>query len=101
MNSPRAVYQIEPDTLVMLRTFGTSQWHEKLATYLAERETLVARYAKEREQNRIPVEDDESLDLSLIRPTTLQFREMQGRCPESLRQPGMIKSNAVFLTRCF
>ncbi len=56
VNSPRAVYQIEPDTLALLRTFGTSQWHENLATYLAELEALVALYAKEREQNRIPVE---------------------------------------------
>ncbi|MGZ8219335.1 BsuBI/PstI family type II restriction endonuclease [Methylomagnum sp.] len=56
VNSPKAVYQIEPATLVLLRTFGTSAWHDSLAVYLAERETLVARYAKEREQSRIPVE---------------------------------------------
>ncbi|WP_101799923.1 BsuBI/PstI family type II restriction endonuclease [Escherichia coli] len=56
VNSPKAVYQIEPAALSMLRTFGSSAWHDSLATYLAERETLVTRYAKEREQNRIPVE---------------------------------------------
>lgn len=56
VNSPKAVYQIEPAALDLLRTFDTSAWHENLAAYLAERETLVARYAKEREQNRIPVE---------------------------------------------
>lgn len=56
VNSPKAVYQIEPAALALLRTFGTSAWHDKLTAYLAERETLVARYAKEREQNRIPVE---------------------------------------------
>jgi hypothetical protein len=56
VNSPKAVYQIEPATLVLLRTFGTPVWDENLATYLAKRKTLVARYAKEREQNRIPVE---------------------------------------------
>ena len=56
VNSPKAVYQIEPDALALLRTFGTPAWHDSLAAYLAERETLVARYAKEREQNRIPVE---------------------------------------------
>lgn len=56
VNSPKAVYQIEPSALDLLRTFGTPAWHDKLAAYLAERETLVARYAKEREQNRIPVE---------------------------------------------
>lgn len=56
VNSPKAVYQIEPAALSMLRTFGSPEWHDSLTTYLAERETLVTRYAKEREQNRIPVE---------------------------------------------
>jgi hypothetical protein len=56
VNSPKAVYQIEPAALALLRTFGTPAWHDGLTAYLAERETLVARYAKEREQNRIPVE---------------------------------------------
>lgn len=55
VNSPKAVYQIEPSALVLLRTFGTPAWHDSLTAYLSERETLVARYAKEREQNRIPV----------------------------------------------
>ena len=56
VNSPKAVYQIEPAVLALLRTFGTPAWHDGLTAYLAERETLVARYAMEREQNRIPVE---------------------------------------------
>ena len=56
VNSPKAVYQIEPATLALLRTFNTPAWHDALAAYLAERETLVAHYAKEREQNRVPVE---------------------------------------------
>lgn len=56
VNSPKAVYQIEPAALTLLRTFGTPAWHDNLAAYLSERETLVARYAKAREQNRIPVE---------------------------------------------
>ncbi|OKY76347.1 MAG: restriction endonuclease [Desulfobulbaceae bacterium DB1] len=56
VNSPKAVYQVEPGALALLRQFGTKAWHNALATYLANRETLVARYAKERNQNRIPVE---------------------------------------------
>ena len=56
VNSPKAVYQVEPAALALLRTFGTTAWHDGLAAYLAERETLVARYAMEREHNRIPVE---------------------------------------------
>ena len=56
VNSPKAVYQVEPAALMLLRSFGTEQWHDNLTAYLTERETLVAKYAKEREQNRIPVE---------------------------------------------
>jgi hypothetical protein len=56
VNSPKAVYQIEPDALALVRSYGTEGWHNNLIAYLAKRETLIARYAKEREQNRIPVE---------------------------------------------
>ncbi|MBP9603160.1 MAG: restriction endonuclease [Chromatiaceae bacterium] len=56
VNSPKAIYQVEPAALALLRSFGTPAWHDNLVAYLAERETLVARYAKEREQHRIPVE---------------------------------------------
>lgn len=56
VNSPIAVYQIEPSALALLRTFDTERWHDNLAEYLAKRESLVARYANEREHNRVPVE---------------------------------------------
>jgi len=55
-NSPKTAYQIEPAALELLRSFGAAAWHDNLTSYLAERETLAARYAKEREQNRIPVQ---------------------------------------------
>lgn len=56
VNSPKAVYQIAPAVLELLRTFGTPAWHDNLIDYLANRETLAARYANEREQNRVPVQ---------------------------------------------
>lgn len=55
VNSPKAVYQVQPAALQLLRSFGTPQWRDNLAAYLAERETLVATYARERAQNRVPV----------------------------------------------
>jgi hypothetical protein len=55
VNSPKAVYQIEPATLTLLRTFGSEIWPEELEKYLADRETLIDRYAKERVKNLIPV----------------------------------------------
>lgn len=56
VNSPKAAYQIEPITLALLRTFGTPVWNDVLVGYLAERQTLIDRYANEREQNRVPVQ---------------------------------------------
>ncbi len=55
VNSPKAVYQIKPATLALLRIFNTPEWSEALTDYLAVRETLISRYAKERELERIPV----------------------------------------------
>ncbi len=55
VNSPAAVYQIEPSALALLRSFNTKAWHGKLTEYLAKRQTLAARYASERKQNLIPV----------------------------------------------
>ncbi len=55
VNSPKAVYQIEPATLALLRTFGTASWGKNLAVYLKSRKTLMARYASEREMQKVPV----------------------------------------------
>jgi hypothetical protein len=66
VNSPKAVYQIEPAALKLLRSYGSSKWQTKLAVYLAQRDSLVARYAMTRDQNRIPVKmgDGQSITLS-------------------------------------
>src|ERR1035438_1939797 len=54
-NSPAAVYQIEPDALNLIRSFGTRKWRRTLIAYLAQRTTLAARYANERKKNLVPV----------------------------------------------
>lgn len=56
VNSPKAVYQIEPKTLALLKSFGTSEWDTNLEAYLSKRKTLAARYAKERDLKRVPVQ---------------------------------------------
>ncbi|HXB66665.1 MAG TPA: BsuBI/PstI family type II restriction endonuclease [Candidatus Acidoferrales bacterium] len=55
VNSPKAVCQIEPETLALLRTFGTGAWNKNRQAYLKKRKTLVARYAMAREMRKIPV----------------------------------------------
>lgn len=66
VNSPRAVYQISPGCLALLKTHGTALWDEKLLAYLEQWQTLADRYAREREMNMIPVKlpDGKSLKLS-------------------------------------
>ncbi len=55
VNSPKAVYQISPETLTLLKTYGTDQWEPSLKHYLATRKTLVHRYANERVQELVPI----------------------------------------------
>lgn len=65
VNSPKAVYQIEPHVLTLLRSYGTTSWSGHLERYLTDRTSLVERYAREREQNRIPVRIAEGKEITL------------------------------------
>ena len=56
VNSPKAVYQIEPEVLALVRAYGSSSWANKLKAYSARRQSLAARYAQGRELNKIPVD---------------------------------------------
>ena len=42
--------------MTLLRSFDTDAWHDNPTAYLAEGQTLAARYAHERKQNLIPVQ---------------------------------------------
>jgi adenine-specific DNA-methyltransferase len=55
VNSPKAVYQIEPNTLALLRQYGTPKFKKVLKTYLKIRPTLSRQYARERNMKMIPV----------------------------------------------
>jgi hypothetical protein len=55
VNSPRAVYQVSPTALALLRLYGTAAWNRALPGYLKQWEALADRYAREREMNQIPV----------------------------------------------
>ena len=55
-NSKDTVYQILPETLKLLKTYGKTKWQASLRQYLSIRETLAQRYAKEREQTMVPVQ---------------------------------------------
>lgn len=55
VNSPKAVYQIEPETLALVRTYGKRSWSATLKTYQQAHQGLAERYARPRETARIPL----------------------------------------------
>ena len=55
VNSPKAVYQIVPEALDLIRTYGTRGWAARRDAYLGERQSLAAKYAKARELEQVPV----------------------------------------------
>lgn len=65
VNSPKAVYQIATDALVLMQTVGTEEYSALLKLYMEGRETLVARYAAERDLLRLPVEISEGRSITL------------------------------------
>jgi hypothetical protein len=65
VNSPNAVYQIEPEVLKLLKIYGSSDWQVGLKAYLSTRETLAHKYAKERMMTRVPVRTPDGKELAL------------------------------------
>lgn len=56
VNSPAAVYQLTPETLALVRTFGAAKWDEALALFRKQRPGLAEQYAKERELQHVPLQ---------------------------------------------
>lgn len=54
-NSPKAVYQIEPSALQLIRQFGKPNWGKMLNKYLKTHHTLQELYSKERKKRKIPL----------------------------------------------
>jgi len=65
VNSPHAVYQIEPETLVLLKTYGTESWRKNLNSFLELHLTLSDIYARNRSHYQIPVVIAEGNSISL------------------------------------
>ncbi len=82
-NSPKAVYQIEPSALKLLRDFGKSNWNKRLQGYLDSIETLKHLYAREREMRRIPVRlaDGKEINLSPGGQNILVKKIIDDFCP--------------------
>lgn len=65
-NSPKAVYQIEPSALKLLKCFGKPEWKGNLQKNLRTVKTLKKFYEREREMQRLPVKlaDGQEIKLS-------------------------------------
>lgn len=87
-NSPKAVYQVEPSVLKLLRGFSKRGWKNRLREYLSAVGTLKQLYAREKEMRRIPVElvDERQIQLSPGTHNVLVKRVLDDFC--SLFTPG-------------
>lgn len=65
VNSPHAVYQIEPNLLKVLKTYGSVQYAQRLRNYQQNRQTLAKKYAREREMAMIPLQISNSQNIQL------------------------------------
>ena len=82
-NSPKAVYQIEPSALTLLKSFGKPEWKACLDQYLQTVDTLKKLYAQEREMVRLPVSlaNGEEIKLSPGGQNVLVKKIMEDFCP--------------------
>jgi len=73
VNSPKAVYQIAPELLSVLRAYSTPAYKKNLRTYLSIKKSLAEKYAKHREIVRVPlkVKDGHEINLSAGEHSTL------------------------------
>lgn len=65
VNSPKAVYQLSPEALVLFQQYGTPQWAASLQNFKHKNQSLVAQYAQARTMSLLP--------LVLADGTTLQL----------------------------
>lgn len=65
VNSPKAVYQAQSDFIELVKSFGSDNWQVMLDDYLSKNTSLAEKYARSREQVKIPVNVSEDLVLKL------------------------------------
>jgi hypothetical protein len=64
-NSPKAVYQISPAALQVVKAYKTRTWRRKLAAFKKSVSTLVEQYAQERQMDMVQVRVRDGLAVSL------------------------------------
>ena len=64
-NSPKAVYQISPAALDVIKAYGSRDWTGKLSAFKSMASTLTVQYAKERLMDMVKVNIRKDLQVSL------------------------------------
>ena len=64
-NSPKAVYQISPAAIAVIKSYGSRKWAGNLTTFKSTASTLAAQYAKERQMDMVPVNVRKGLQITL------------------------------------
>ncbi len=64
-NSSKAVYQISPVALEVVKAYKTKSWASKLAAFKRNAPTLVEQYAKERQMDMVQVQIRDGLSVTL------------------------------------
>jgi hypothetical protein len=84
VNSPETTYQVTPESLALLRTYGTADWAAKLEEYRGIVAALVERWERARNRERIPVEfpDGRKVTLSPGGQNVLIATLVEDFCPE-------------------
>ena len=59
VNSPKAVYQISPEALSLIRSFNSDQWPSSLELFGKQRQSLSSKYAAARDMQHIPLRVEE------------------------------------------
>ena len=65
VNSPKAVYQVEPHLLKVLKLVGTAGYKVALAEFQSKRQTLLQQYAKIRTMQLVPIKVKEGHEIAL------------------------------------
>ena len=65
VNSPKAVYQISPAALKVIKAYKTNNFETLLADFLKNQSTLSAQYAHEREMNMVSVKIKENHSIQI------------------------------------
>lgn len=65
VNSPKAVYQLSPEALSLVRSYGSKQWAQALRLFRRQSKGLAEKYAAARELEHVPLKTASGVEVKL------------------------------------